>query len=331
MHKSRWRLRQLRAVAVERVRFQAELPGQDISGLAVGDRRLVRHVDGLGDGAGDERLRRRQHADMALDREIALAGAAARIGAVEHGVVLGLQMRRALDRHGAADMDVGRLDLALGEAEMREQIEARRGEIGRLDLERVAQEIGTQRPLVEGELDVEGGGQRLFHLLDRLRRKAFGRQGRGIDRRRVAERAVADGIGDDLGDLVLGVAEHAQRLRHRAVDDLEVAAAGEFFDRRGGRPARGGDAAGQDGGQRPDRARLPWRGSTTIRGGTRTLELSAVAALTFYLDVDIAINAVGRLAQAVTDAASLEEANDALHELGVSTELDYERDLNAAR
>ncbi|MGP0033041.1 MAG: DUF1152 domain-containing protein [Solirubrobacteraceae bacterium] len=72
-------------------------------------------------------------------------------------------------------------------------------------------------------------------------------------------------------------------------------------------------------------------GSTTIRGGTRTLELSAVAALTFYLDVDIAINAVGRLAQAVTDAASLEEANDALHELGVSTELDYERDLNAAR
>jgi hypothetical protein len=66
-------------------------------------------------------------------------------------------------------------------------------------------------------------------------------------------------------------------------------------------------------------------GLTAIRGGTRTLELSPVAALTFYLDVDIAINAVGRLAQAVADAASLEEANDALHELGVSTELDYER------
>jgi hypothetical protein len=28
----------------------------------------------------------------------------------------------------------------------------------------------------------------------------------------------------------------------------------------------------------------------------------------------------------VADAASLEEANNALHELGVSTELDYERD-----
>jgi hypothetical protein len=71
-------------------------------------------------------------------------------------------------------------------------------------------------------------------------------------------------------------------------------------------------------------------GLTTIRGGTRTLELSAVAAVTFYLDVDIAINAAGRLAQAVADAASLEEANNALHELGVSTELDYERDAAGA-
>lgn len=67
-------------------------------------------------------------------------------------------------------------------------------------------------------------------------------------------------------------------------------------------------------------------GRATIRGGARTLELSAVAALTFYLDVDITINAVGRLAQAVADADSLEEANDALNALGVATELDYERD-----
>jgi len=67
-------------------------------------------------------------------------------------------------------------------------------------------------------------------------------------------------------------------------------------------------------------------GVSAIRGGTRTLELSAAAALTFYLDVDITINAAGRLSQAVSDAASLEEANDALHELGVSTELDYERE-----
>jgi hypothetical protein len=66
-------------------------------------------------------------------------------------------------------------------------------------------------------------------------------------------------------------------------------------------------------------------GLTTIRGGTRNLELTSVATLTFYLDVDITIKAAGRLAQAVADASSLEQANDALNELGVGTELDYER------
>src|SRR5262249_33863300 len=67
-------------------------------------------------------------------------------------------------------------------------------------------------------------------------------------------------------------------------------------------------------------------GPTKIRGGTRTLELTPAAALTVCLDVDIPINAAGRLAQAVTDAGSLDEANDALNRLGIGTELDYERD-----
>ena len=80
--------------------------------------------------------------------------------------MLGLQVRRAFHRHRAADMDVGGLDLALGEAEMREQIEGGRGEIGRRDAERVAAELLAERPLVEGELDVEGGRQRLLDERD---------------------------------------------------------------------------------------------------------------------------------------------------------------------
>ena len=66
-------------------------------------------------------------------------------------------------------------------------------------------------------------------------------------------------------------------------------------------------------------------GPTKIRGGTRSLELTPAAVLTFYLDVDITINAAGRLARAVADAGSLDEANDALNLLGIGTELDYER------
>ena len=70
-------------------------------------------------------------------------------------------------------------------------------------------------------------------------------------------------------------------------------------------------------------------GMAEIRGGARELELSPAAALTMYLDVAVMIEATGRLARAVDAAAGLEEANEALHEIGVRTELDLER--NAAR
>jgi hypothetical protein len=70
-------------------------------------------------------------------------------------------------------------------------------------------------------------------------------------------------------------------------------------------------------------------GATTIRGGRRTLELTTIAAVTVYLDVGCAVSAVGRLARAVDSASNLDEANEALHRLGVRTELDLE--LQAAR
>ncbi|MGZ4180502.1 MAG: DUF1152 domain-containing protein [Solirubrobacteraceae bacterium] len=65
-------------------------------------------------------------------------------------------------------------------------------------------------------------------------------------------------------------------------------------------------------------------GRATIRGGTRALELSPVAALTFHLDVDVTMRTAGRLATALSDASTLEEANAALNALGVRTELDVE-------
>jgi hypothetical protein len=66
-------------------------------------------------------------------------------------------------------------------------------------------------------------------------------------------------------------------------------------------------------------------GTTTIRGGRRTVELSPVGAMTFYYDVQVALRSAARLAAAVRDADDLEQANTVLNDLGVSTELDYER------
>jgi hypothetical protein len=68
-------------------------------------------------------------------------------------------------------------------------------------------------------------------------------------------------------------------------------------------------------------------GRTTIRQGRRALELGPVGALTFYVDPTIALATAARLADAVADAPSLEEANVILHRLGVRSELDYEIDM----
>lgn len=72
-------------------------------------------------------------------------------------------------------------------------------------------------------------------------------------------------------------------------------------------------------------------GTATIRGGAREVQLTPAAALTFYFSIEVAIATTGRLARAVLGTRSLEEANDALHGLGVSTELDLERKAASSR
>jgi hypothetical protein len=67
-------------------------------------------------------------------------------------------------------------------------------------------------------------------------------------------------------------------------------------------------------------------GTVAIRGGARRFQLTPLAAQTVFLDVATVIAAAGPLAREVADAPSLEHANDALHSLGVRTELDLERD-----
>jgi ribulose-5-phosphate 4-epimerase/fuculose-1-phosphate aldolase len=71
-------------------------------------------------------------------------------------------------------------------------------------------------------------------------------------------------------------------------------------------------------------------GESPIRGGRRTVELSAVAALTIFFDPEAALETAARCAAAVYDADSLEDANELLHDHGIArTELDYEREMAA--
>jgi hypothetical protein len=71
-------------------------------------------------------------------------------------------------------------------------------------------------------------------------------------------------------------------------------------------------------------------GVTTIRRGRRTVTLSPLGAMTFYFDPAIAVGGPARLANAVVEAGSLEEANEILRSRAVTTELDFERAFTEA-
>ena len=67
------------------------------------------------------------------------------------------------------------------------------------------------------------------------------------------------------------------------------------------------------------------RGTATIRSGQRKVELTPLGGLTFFFDPLAAANSALPLATAVSPAASLDEAHDALLAMGISTELELER------
>ena len=223
-------LGQFGAVAVKRVCLDPEGPAEFVGLLAVLDRGIVRHVDRLGDRAGDEALRRRHHGDVAFGVEETLALLAAGIGTVKDVEVLFLEVRRAFQRHGSADVIVGGVDLGARVAEVAQQVETGIVELGRGDTEGLLAEILPKGPLVEHETDVEGRSQRGVDLVQLALTKAVTDQRRVVDPRRIADGAVADRVGDDLFDLGRAIAEVFQGGGDRAVDDLEITAARELLE-----------------------------------------------------------------------------------------------------
>ena len=223
-------LGELRPIAIKRIGLEREFPREHIGALAILDSRLVRHVDGFRDRTRDEGLRRRHHADMAFNREIALADATARIGAIEHGVMLEFQVRGTFQRHRATHMHIRRFDIGLREAEEGEKFEGRIIELLGWYFQISGKEINAQVPFVKHKLDVESGAEAFLELLDHVIGEALGAQCRVVDAGRLRERAMAHRIGLDLGQFVLAVAERAERFRHGLVDDLEIAATGELLE-----------------------------------------------------------------------------------------------------
>ena len=227
---ARQRLAQLGAVAVQGVGFQAEAPGQHVGLAAFLDGGAVRHVDGLGDRARDEGLCCCHHGDVAVDRQEPLADAAAGIGAVKDRQMLVLHVRRAFQRHRAADMHVGGLDGVLLEAKRFEHVEAEIIQLIVSEAERVLAELIAKGPAVEGELHVKGAFHGRFDLVDLGIAEALVTKRTKRDGLAVFQAACTDGVIDDVVNLLLRVAKLGKRLGNNAVDDLEVAATGKLLE-----------------------------------------------------------------------------------------------------
>jgi hypothetical protein len=67
-------------------------------------------------------------------------------------------------------------------------------------------------------------------------------------------------------------------------------------------------------------------GETKIRQDQRSVKLTPLTTLTFFLSPTIIFDTLSRPAQAVRESSSLEQANQALHAIGLKTELDLERE-----
>ncbi|MBI2359947.1 MAG: DUF1152 domain-containing protein [Deltaproteobacteria bacterium] len=72
-------------------------------------------------------------------------------------------------------------------------------------------------------------------------------------------------------------------------------------------------------------ARGAW-GEKRIRQDRRRVKLTPLTTLTFFMSPGVVFHTLSRPAQALRSCASLEEANEALHSIGLKTELDLERE-----
>jgi hypothetical protein len=70
-------------------------------------------------------------------------------------------------------------------------------------------------------------------------------------------------------------------------------------------------------------------GTRKIRGGSRSLKLTPLTTLTFFMSPTKLFETLSRPAQAVRQSSTLDEANDALHAIDIRTELDFERSLKS--
>ena len=127
-------------------------------------------------------------------------------------------------------MDVGSLDGVFVEAKRLEHVEIKIIKLSVGETKLVPAEIIAKRESVESEFHVEGAFHCGFELGQLGIAKALVLEGGDRNCLTVFQAAIANRIFDDVVNLLLTVAHIGQCFGHHAIDDLEIATAGQFLE-----------------------------------------------------------------------------------------------------
>ena len=216
-------------VSIEGVCFESESPREEVGAFAGVDGGFVRHIDGFGDGPGDEGLYGSHHLDMALDGQCACSCAAASVCTIEDGQVFLSHVGCAFKGHGAADKGIEIVDLSFCESEGFEQVCGGIFYVFVAEFEYIFAEGGAEISGRESKLDMEEVWQRGFDFVEFFLRESFFCECFSIDFRSVLEGVVSEDVERDIFDLIFVVAEFFEGDGHGGVDESESPATCEFF------------------------------------------------------------------------------------------------------
>ena len=146
-------------VAVDRNGFEPQLPTPIVSIRDILDGRVRRHIDGLADRSGQERLSGGHHFDVSLPSDAARAIGRSKC-AVEYRQMLLLDMRCTFDRIALVDVLLDVFDLLRGIA----QIEQSKWDRSVDDLEHPA--TGKLLVLDQRDVRLDAGGVAVHHEAD---------------------------------------------------------------------------------------------------------------------------------------------------------------------
>lgn len=216
------RLRKIGEIKIKRIWIERKIKRKNIGIIEVIEGWIVRNIDSIGDWKRNEGMWGRNNVDVDLKREIEIEDIEERIGEIEKGIMLLIKERRELKSNREEKMDIGRLDIIIGEEKKRKNLKREIVEMIIGKIKKIIEKILEKSKFVEREIDIEGDIERRIKGLDIIVGKEIRIKRRRIEERRMIEIEMEEGIRINIRDMDLRIEKSEKRLRKGEVDDIEI-------------------------------------------------------------------------------------------------------------